>query len=53
LLGQKLTPDVIDAAAEAAFKPVKPMDNADASYAWRKKMVRVYVARALKEIVIQ
>ncbi|MDE3088707.1 MAG: FAD binding domain-containing protein, partial [Chloroflexota bacterium] len=50
LIGQKLTPDVIDAAAEAAYKPAKPMDNADASYAWRKKMVRVYVARALEEL---
>ena len=50
LIGQKLEPDVIAAAAEAAYKPAKPMDNADASYAWRKKMVRVYVERALKEI---
>jgi 4-hydroxybenzoyl-CoA reductase subunit beta len=50
LIGQKLTPDVIDAAAEAAYKPAKPMDNADASYAWRKKMVRVYVQRALSEL---
>ncbi len=50
LIGQKLTPDVIDAAAEAAYKPAKPMDNADASYAWRKKMVRVYVERALNEL---
>ncbi len=50
LLGQKLTPDVIDAAAEAAFKPAKPMDNADLNYSWRKKMVRVYVARALSEL---
>ncbi|HEX7592921.1 MAG TPA: FAD binding domain-containing protein, partial [Anaerolineae bacterium] len=52
LIGQKLTPDVIDAAAEAAYKPAKPMDNADGSYAWRKKMVRVYVARALSELRI-
>ncbi len=50
LIGQKLTPDVIDAATEAAYKPAKPMDNADASYAWRKKMVRVYVARALEKL---
>jgi len=50
LIGQKLAPDVIDAAAEAAYKPAKPMDNADASYAWRKKMVRVYVQRALSEL---
>ena len=50
LIGQKLTREVIDAAAEAAYKPAKPMDNADASYAWRKKMVRVYVQRALAEL---
>ncbi len=50
LLGQKLSADVIDAAAEAAYKPAKPMDNADAAYAWRKKMVRVNVARALGEL---
>lgn len=50
LVGQKLTADVIDAAAEAAYKPAKPMDNADAAYAWRKKMVRVYVARALQAL---
>jgi 4-hydroxybenzoyl-CoA reductase subunit beta len=50
LVGQKLEPDVIAAAAEAAYKPAKPMDNADASYAWRKKMVRVYVERALIEL---
>jgi CO/xanthine dehydrogenase FAD-binding subunit len=49
LIGQKLAPDVINAAAEATYKLAKPMDNADASYAWRKKMVRVYVARALSE----
>jgi 4-hydroxybenzoyl-CoA reductase subunit beta len=50
LIGQKLTPDVIAAAAEAAFKLAKPMDNADGAYAWRKKMVRVYVRRALTEL---
>jgi 4-hydroxybenzoyl-CoA reductase subunit beta len=49
LVGQKLTSDVIAAAAEAAYKPAKPMDNADLNYAWRKKMVRVYV-RALTEL---
>src|SRR5574341_1516955 len=50
LIGQRLTPTVIDAAAEAAYKPAKPMDNVDLNYAWRKKMVRVYVARALSEL---
>jgi len=51
LIGQKLTPDVIDAVAEAAHTLAKPMDNADAAYAWRKKMVRVYVTRALTQLV--
>lgn len=50
LVGQKLTQDVIAAAAEAAYKPAKPMDNADLNYAWRKKMVKVYVERALAEL---
>jgi 4-hydroxybenzoyl-CoA reductase subunit beta len=50
LIGNRLEPEVITAAAEAAYKPAKPMDNADASYAWRKKMVRVQVARALGEL---
>ena len=53
LVGQKLTAEVIEAAAEAAYKSAKPMDNADGSYAWRKKMVRVYVARALEQIANQ
>ncbi len=50
LIGQKLEPPVIAAAAEAAYTPAKPMDNADASYSWRKKMVRVYVERALRDL---
>ncbi|MBI3536200.1 MAG: FAD binding domain-containing protein, partial [Chloroflexi bacterium] len=50
LVGENLSEDVITAAADAAFKPSKPMDNADANYAWRKKMVRVNVARALQQL---
>jgi 4-hydroxybenzoyl-CoA reductase subunit beta len=50
LIGQKLTPEVIEAAARAAFKPAKPLDNADLTHFWRKRMVRVYVARALQEL---
>ena len=50
LIGQKPTPDVIEAAAQAAFKPAKPLDNADLTHYWRKRMTRVYVARALQEL---
>jgi 4-hydroxybenzoyl-CoA reductase subunit beta len=48
LLGQKLTPELIDSAAEAAWKPARPLDNTDMSHSYRKKMSRVYVARALE-----
>jgi 4-hydroxybenzoyl-CoA reductase subunit beta len=39
---------IVEAAAEAA-KPAKPLDNADANYVWRKRMVKVIVERALRE----
>lgn len=50
LLGQRLTPEVIDAAAAAAFKPAKPLDNTDLVLSYRKKMVRVHVSRTLRHL---
>ncbi len=50
LVGQRLTAEVVDAAAQAAFTPAKPLDNTDLTLHYRKQMVRVYVARALKEL---
>jgi len=50
LSGQKLTPELIDAVAQVAYKPARPLDNTDLSHTYRKKMARVYVARALKEL---
>jgi len=50
LVGQRLTPDVIDAAAQAAAGPAKPLDNTDFTHPYRKKMTRVFVARALRGI---
>jgi 4-hydroxybenzoyl-CoA reductase subunit beta len=47
LVGQRLTPDLIDAVADAAFRPGKPLDNTDLTHPYRKKMIRVYVTRAL------
>ena len=49
LIGQKLTPEVIEAAAQAAAKPAKPLDNTDMLLSYRKKMAPVYVARALRQ----
>jgi 4-hydroxybenzoyl-CoA reductase subunit beta len=45
-----LTDDAITAAAEAAYRPSKPMDNTDFDLSWRKQMTRVYVTRALQEL---
>ena len=45
-----LTDDVIGNAAEAAYRPSKPLDNTDFELSWRKQMTRVYVKRALEEL---
>jgi 4-hydroxybenzoyl-CoA reductase subunit beta len=50
LMGNKLDEDVINAAAEAAWKPARPLDNTDMSHSYRKKMSRVYVTRALNAL---
>jgi len=50
LQGAPLSDESIAAAAEAAYRPSKPMDNTDFDLSWRKQMTRVYVARALQEL---
>jgi 4-hydroxybenzoyl-CoA reductase subunit beta len=50
LRGRTLDPETIEAAASLAAKPAKPLDNADLVYAWRKRMARIEVARALREL---
>jgi 4-hydroxybenzoyl-CoA reductase subunit beta len=50
LRGRTLDEETIEMAAGVASKPAKPLDNADLSYAWRKRMARVEVARALREV---
>jgi 4-hydroxybenzoyl-CoA reductase subunit beta len=50
LAGQKLTTDLIREAAAVAYRPAKPLDNTDLTHAYRKKMARVFVARALEEL---
>ena len=50
LVGRGLDDATIGAAADAAFRPAKPMDNTDFTLSWRKEMVRVYVQRALREL---
>jgi 4-hydroxybenzoyl-CoA reductase subunit beta len=50
LVGQRFDADSIARAAEAAARPAKPLDNTDLVYHYRKRMTRVYVARALREL---
>src|SRR5205809_2603944 len=50
LKGRALSDDAIGAAAEAAYRPAKPLDNTDFDLSWRKQMTRVYVTRTLEEL---
>lgn len=50
IVGTRLDDGAIGAAADAAYRPAKPMDNTDLTLSWRKEMVRVYVQRALQDI---
>ena len=53
IVGTRLDESAIGAAADAAYRPAKPMDNTDFTLAWRKEMVRVHVQRALQDIRAQ
>ena len=50
LKGKRLDGEAIDQAAELAARPAKPLDNADLTHFWRKRMVRVVVEQALHRI---
>jgi CO/xanthine dehydrogenase FAD-binding subunit len=50
LRGKPLDRETIEMAAGIAYKSARPLDNADLVYAWRKRMARVEVARALREL---
>ena len=47
LSGKRLDSEAVTQAAELAAKPAKPLDNADLSHFWRKRMVRLVVEQAL------
>ncbi len=50
IIGTELEGDAIQAAADAAYRRSKPMDNTDFGLAWRKHMTREYVGAALVEL---
>jgi len=49
LKGKRVEADAIRETADIAAKPAKPLDNADLSHFWRKRMVRIVVEQALLE----
>jgi 4-hydroxybenzoyl-CoA reductase subunit beta len=50
LIGNSLTDDAIQLAAERAAQPAKPMDNTDFTLVWRKRVTRDFVTYALREL---
>jgi CO/xanthine dehydrogenase FAD-binding subunit len=50
LVGAPLTEETIAAAAETAMSATKPMDALDLPLSYRRRMVMVHVARALREL---
>ncbi len=50
LAGNRPTPELIQEAAAMAYRPAKPLDNTDLTHAYRKKMARISVVRALGEL---
>lgn len=50
LCGRPVDEGAIDEAAELAMRVSHPLDNADMDYWYRKRMTRVYVTRALRQL---
>lgn len=50
LVGRALSDESIAAAAEAAHKVGRPLDNTDFTLSWRKEMIRPHVERALGDL---
>ena len=51
LVGAQLTEETIMAAGETAMSATKPMDALDLPLSYRRRMVMIHVARALRELV--
>ncbi len=50
VMGHKLEPDVIAAAAEAAYAASRPVDNTGGTIIQRRRTIRVFVRRALEQL---
>jgi len=53
LKGKRVSAEAIRETADIAARPAKPLDNADLSHFWRKRMVRVVVEQALHQATIR
>jgi len=53
LKGKRVDAETVRQTAELAAKPARPLDNADLSHFWRKRMVRVVVEQALERATDQ
>ena len=49
LLGKAIDPAILEEVATDAAKPARPLDNADLSYVWRKRMTRRAIEQAIRE----
>ncbi len=49
MVGQTFSEELAEAAGQSAFRPARPMDNTDFHLYYRKKMVPIYVKRALQQ----
>jgi carbon-monoxide dehydrogenase medium subunit len=52
LTGQSITEHLIEKAAEEVYSTIKPLPNTAGTPGYRKKIGRVLVKRALKELVL-
>jgi 4-hydroxybenzoyl-CoA reductase subunit beta len=50
LIGGRLDAQAVAAAATAAWKAGRPLDNTDFTISWRKEMIRPMVARTLGDL---
>jgi 4-hydroxybenzoyl-CoA reductase subunit beta len=53
IVGRRLTDEVIEEASQLASGPVRPQDNTDLGSRYRKWMIAVYVARALRDLAVR
>jgi 4-hydroxybenzoyl-CoA reductase subunit beta len=51
LRGVRWTPELLEAAADIAYKTAHPMDNTSGTIALRRRMVRAYTRRALESLL--